>query len=126
MFWRARGRNRQNRRSQQTCRQAHRFSKIAAIESLEPRTVLSGVTFVAGVLTVNGTDGNDSIAIARTADGTRVQVTFNGQVITAPVPLLADVNEIKVFGDEGNDLITVRNINKKVTVDGGADMDILN
>jgi Ca2+-binding RTX toxin-like protein len=90
------------------------------IERLESRRVLTGVSFNAGLLTVDGTGGNDSIVLSPTTDGLNVQVKLNGQVISNS-NALNTITQIQVNGGDGNDVITVKSIDKPVNVDGGVD-----
>jgi len=68
------------------------------------------------ILTVDGTNGNDAILIAPTSNGLNVQVTLNNQVINNSYAL-SNVTQIQVNGVAGNDLVTIKSIDKPVTVE---------
>jgi len=126
MFWRdhlLRGHKR--RLQSQSTRRLAPAARIVDFERLEQRRVLTGVTFSAGLLTVDGTSGNDIILIAPTSDGTKVQVTLNNQVISNSIAL-STITQVQVNSDDGNDLITIKSIDKPVTVDGGTGTNELN
>jgi Ca2+-binding RTX toxin-like protein len=84
---------------------------------------LSAATFAPGVLTVNGTAAKENIAVTAVGAGTAVQVTLNGQIqlingTSSSIPL-SKVDQVMVFGNGGDDTITITSIDKIVTVDGG-------
>ncbi|HTQ39830.1 MAG TPA: calcium-binding protein [Pirellulales bacterium] len=121
MFWSAHVfRIRQHTR--RPTRWTHARTRNARFEQLEQKRVLT-VSFDSGsgLLTVNGTSGNDTILIAPTSNGINAQVTLNGQIISNSIPPVAisSINQIQVFGSDGNDLVTIKSIDKPVTVDGG-------
>ena len=75
------------------------------LESLESRQLLAGIvspTLDAGVLTVTGTNKNDSVYISVT--DTELNVSVNGQSITFNT---ADITAIDIDGGRGNDRIWV-------------------
>jgi len=93
----------------------------ATLERLESRYLLSGVTFSAGVLSVVGTAGNDTIAL--TSDGTNVVVTMNG---TASQGFdQSQITAIDIQGLAGNDMITVGPNVPAVSAQGGAGDDTI-
>src|SRR5262245_18979416 len=103
MFWPKSRLRRKGRSSRHVSRPAG-CGRQASFEALDSRRVLSGVTFIAGVLSVDGTNDPDIITIAPTKNGLNVQVTINGQVSNIS-PLLTAVNEIDVTADKGDDLV---------------------
>lgn len=130
MFWRAPRfyGNKANRRKSSSNSKRTRFL-TTGIERLEWRRVLTAnFNTATGVLTVDGTVNNDVIAVAPTKNSLNAQVTINGQiqsitVSSGPSPVtsipLSSINEVDVFGHEGDDSITITGIDKTVTVDGG-------
>src|SRR5437868_3542581 len=86
------------------------------LELLERRMLLS-VNFGGGVLTVDGTPGNDLIAIVASLG--KAQVAINGRVVSNSIPLTS-IAAIKLNGLAGNDVLSLRGIDKSVTADGGA------
>jgi Ca2+-binding RTX toxin-like protein len=84
-------------------------------------TVTDSVTS-AGILKVLGTTGNDTITI--TSDGTNIDITGNGAVMT-PVPL-AGLTGVSVKGKAGDDIITLaQSLLLPATINGGAGNDSL-
>lgn len=77
-----------------------------------------------GTLSVGGTSGNDTIVVAPDSSGKDAQVTINGHVVSNNV-LLASIQQIDIFGFDGNDTITVANLAKPVNIDAGAGTDKL-
>src|SRR5438309_1695461 len=75
------------------------------LERLESRQLLAAIvspTLDAGVLTVTGTDKNDSVFVS--VSGAELTVSFNKQSFTFST---ADVTEIDIDGGRGNDQIWV-------------------
>ncbi len=89
-------------------------------------TTVNQVVFdsATGILTIGGSDANDTILIAPDSRGRNVQVTLNGRVISNNIPL-ATVTQIDVLGYNGADTITVTNLSKPISVDGGDGADKL-
>lgn len=91
------------------------------IESLESRRLLSAGPLVAsaelaadGMLEVLGTRKHDVIHVAlNAADGTKLDITLNGQTQTFDLTAVAGV---RVDGDRGNDDLRIDNANGLVTV----------
>ena len=79
----------------------------ARFERLEPRAMLTGVTFdpATGLLVITGSTADDTISIAPTADHSSAEVTINSVVISNTVPV-GDVKQIQVAGLAGNDTIS--------------------
>lgn len=91
------------------------------IEAMEPRWLLSASLDNSGLLTVDGTAGDDQIALA--LNGSQIVVNVNSD--PAQSFAVADVNSISVTGDAGNDLITIGSGLIGAKVDGGAGNDTL-
>lgn len=92
------------------------------IDALEPRRLLASVSIVNGILRIEGTSGDDSIAVARfgksqgqVIDGGNVALTFD----------LGAVRGISFAGVNGNDLITIGRVNVKSFLNGGEGNDSL-
>jgi Ca2+-binding RTX toxin-like protein len=105
---------------------------LPVFQSLEERRMLSA-SVEAGVLTVAGTDANDTITVGLNAtDNTKLDVNVNG-TITSFALLNADttaaITGIKVSGGNGDDKINVDQTNGgialPVTLDGGNGQDSL-
>ncbi len=80
------------------------------------------VTFANGIVRAWGTDAADAVALAPSADGTKLQVTLNGKVISSN-RLLSAIKQIRIFARDGNDTITLSNLAKPVYVEGGPGTD---
>ena len=101
---------------------------MAAIEPLESRRVLTAMfNNTTGVLTVNGTDWNDTITVSLTKTSLGIQATINGQVqsitqtmgpTVSSIPV-ASVNEVDVNSMLGTDVVTLNSIDKTVDVTNG-------
>ena len=88
------------------------FARI--LELLEPRTLLSISTFDAGVVSVYGTAGNDTITVGLHAgNSSLLDVTLNG--VTDTYSLTA-VTQVDAFGGAGNDLIQATSANGTLTL----------
>ena len=84
-------------------------------------------TFSAGVLNVNGDALNNTITISRDAAG---QILVNGGAVAVAggTPTVANTSAIQVFGLDGNDVITISEVNgalPKANLFGGAGNDVL-
>jgi RTX calcium-binding nonapeptide repeat (4 copies) len=79
---------------------------------------LNKVVFDGSTLDIAGTNGNDAIVIAPTSNGKNVQVTINGVVKSNTVPL-ASINQISVFGQTGDDTVTLTNFGKPLNLTAG-------
>ena len=78
-------------------------------------------TITDGVLTYNGTSGNDVVTLGKSAAGTLV-LTING----VPYPITTTITGVAINGGAGNDLIKVSNaITIPATLTGGAGNDTL-
>ena len=122
------------RRSRHTHSKWQRLSGRAfGLERLEPRAMLTGVTFdpTTGLLAVTGSSGNDTISIAPTADHSSTQVTINSVVVSNTIAV-GDIKQIQVSGLAGNDTITFSDpapdfVNlQSMRVDGGDGNDTFN
>ncbi len=128
MFWRAHNRRRIYGRHGQAGGFTSRKVVSRQFESLEHRHLLSGISVAYSSadmkLTIDGTANSDFINLA--VSGGRLQVSGNGQAISSSL-LLSSIALIQVNGMAGNDLLTVRGINKHIVFDGGpaADQDQL-
>jgi Ca2+-binding RTX toxin-like protein len=91
------------------------------MESLESRKLLSASLNAEGLLTVEGTAGNDNIIVRR--DGTKVFVNINDQ----PRREFSHeaVRAIRIFGLGGNDRLEERELNRPSTIYGGAGNDTM-
>ncbi|MGB8282109.1 MAG: calcium-binding protein, partial [Pseudolabrys sp.] len=65
--------------------------------------------FTAGLLSVIGDNGDDTITVNRDASG---QILINGGAISVQgdQPTLVNTKEIEVFGGNGNDTISLDNV----------------
>ena len=122
------------RRSRQTRSKWRGLSdRTFGLERLEPRAMLTGVTFnpTTGLLTVTGSSGNDTISIAPTADHSSAEVTINSVVVSNTIAV-GDIKQIQVSGLAGNDTITFSDpapdfVNlQSMRVDGGDGNDTFN
>jgi Ca2+-binding RTX toxin-like protein len=90
------------------------------LEALESRRLLS-VTLADGILTVTGTDQNDTLFVGR--NQTMIVVNDNGTASQYPP---ADVNSIVILGLEGHDRIGIGpGLHKPITADGGEGNDYI-
>jgi Ca2+-binding RTX toxin-like protein len=98
------------------------------LTSLEAREVPAVVaSFNAGVLTVFGDSLDNTIAVSRDAAGT-IQVNGGAVNVTGGTPTVANVSLIQVFGQAGNDTISLNEANgalPKANLFGGAGNDVL-
>jgi hypothetical protein len=77
-----------------------------------------------GTVNIGGSSAVDTIVIAPDSTGKNLQVTIGGKVISKTIAL-SSIHQINVFAREGNDTITVSNITKPVSIDGGDGTDKL-
>src|SRR5689334_16321432 len=84
-----------------SARTAAPLSAHAMLETLESRQLMS-VSLSSGLLTVTGTDGADTIEIAKRLDKGAIQVELNGVERRFA---LSSVNKVEIFGKLGNDWI---------------------
>lgn len=91
---------------------------MSLIERLEGRRMLSA-SLEDGTLTVDGTNGNDSMMVfIDSKKNSYLDVKLNGVVQKFK---LADVEDIRMFGLNGNDVMKIDQRNGKVTVPVGMD-----
>src|SRR6185436_16612881 len=95
-------------------------------ENLEARRLLS-VSLVSGVLTVKGTNSEDSVVVSLVnGDATKVDVAVNGVHNNFD---FSSVAKVVVYGGDGNDLIKVDNqfgnVLRTMVFKGGAGNDLL-
>jgi uncharacterized delta-60 repeat protein len=90
-----------------------------ALTSAPATITLSTPSSAAGLVRVVGTRGNDDIAVTHTSDGTALQVTINGSVVSNTLPL-SSISQVRVFGLEGDDTIQVTDPTWNTYLDGGA------
>lgn len=87
----------------------------AVMESLEPKRLLSAVLGSEGVLTVEGTPGNDSILIARSlTDPALIEVSVNRQVSSFA---LGSVRSMVIRAGDGNDRVVLSERAGAIAVD---------
>ena len=94
-------------------------SSEATIDITITKAVADGdVTLNNGILRVGGTSGNDDIDIH--PSGADMHIHINGSLVTVPK---VDVTEIRVWGREGNDRISVDFVTIDTILVGGAGHD---
>src|SRR5215216_5825602 len=93
---------------------------VARVQALESRVLLAS-TLDAGVLTADGTGGDDDLRVDR-ASG-QIIVTLNG--VTDGVFDAADVDEIVLSGASGNDSVRIGANIIGATLNGGPGNDTL-
>ena len=89
--------------------------------------VVATFTPAQGVLTVSGTVGDDNITINRDAAG-KILVNGGAVAVSGGPPTVANTSLIQVFGQGGNDTITLAEANgalPKSNLSGGAGNDVL-
>jgi Ca2+-binding RTX toxin-like protein len=75
-----------------------------------------------GIVRIGGTSAADVIRVTRTSDGSQLQVSIGGGVVSNTIPL-ADVSEIRVWGREGNDRLQLIDLAINALIHGGAGND---
>ncbi len=90
-----------------------------AISDFVDQVLLEG-----NIVRVGGTSAADAIVIAPTSNGLNLQVTINGVVRSNTIPL-ASIQQVRVFGRDANDLVTVSKLNKAIYVEGSSGTDQL-
>src|SRR5439155_22723581 len=91
-------------------------------ELLESRQLLSSVSVIAGVLTVNADSSSDMINVDP-ASGGMINVTLNGATSSFAA---ASFNSILINANGGNDKVIIGpNVTKPATIKGGAGNDSL-
>ena len=95
----------------------------ASAATSQPATVNLTLTAPsAGVVTVSGTLGNDTIVVG--SSGGNLQVTVNGVVSTTTIPL-ASITQLNVYGQTGNDGITLNGLAVNTNLVAGPGIDSL-
>jgi Ca2+-binding RTX toxin-like protein len=82
---------------------------VPALESLDERllpAVTASLSASAGILTVFGDAGNNSIVVSRNAAG-RILVNGGAVAISGGTATVANTRLVQVFGQDGNDTITL-------------------
>lgn len=92
------------------------------IERLEHRCLLASVGIVNAILRIEGTNGDDQIAVARFGRN-QAQLLDSGTVIFTFG--LNEIRGISYFGAAGNDLITIGRVNVRSYLNGGTGNDSL-
>src|SRR5688572_13471454 len=101
-----------------------RNEEMPMMQSLEMRKLLS-VTLLEGVLSVEGTDGDDAIVLSidnTVPETPALVVTVNGVATSNP---LSSVTSISVNAGGGDDTVTFGDVAIAGTVDGGGGKDSL-
>ena len=99
----------------------------AALAASPPASAATTATFANGVLSVTGDAANNSIAISRDAAG-RILVNGGAVAVIGGTPTVANTALIRVFGQAGNDTISLNETNgalPRANLFGGANNDTL-
>jgi len=116
------------RRSTRSGRPARPARFVPAVHGLEAREVPAVVaSFSAGVLSVFGDNLDNNIAISRDAAG-KLLVNGGAVAVTGGTATVANTSLIQVFGQGGNDTITLTETNgalPRANLFGGAGNDVL-
>jgi uncharacterized delta-60 repeat protein len=92
----------------------------ANVEISIDRQEAGSVTVADGILRITGTDADDSITV--TNEGEHLEVVLNGQTVSNSV-LASEVNEIRIWGRGGNDVISALDLAVGTFMHGGAGED---
>jgi Ca2+-binding RTX toxin-like protein len=98
------------------------MSRYAIAEGLESRRLLSGVELVEGVLTVTGTEANDTVVVEINSVKQTVEIVLNGKRTFHPA---ASVVSVKAMLGTGNDLFDATKVSLRAHVDGEGGNDTL-
>jgi Ca2+-binding RTX toxin-like protein len=104
--------------------------RYSIFEALESRRHLSvSATFIpaAGILSVFGDSGNNSIVVSRDAAG-KILVNAGAVAVVGGTPTVANVSLIQVFGQDGNDTLSLNEANGALpaaNLFGGSGNDVL-
>ena len=83
-----------------------RSSVRTTIDALESRRLLAAVTFASGTLTLTGTAAAETFVVQpKAGDATMVEASVDGTVVQTVS--VADLTNIVIFGNDGDDKITV-------------------
>jgi Ca2+-binding RTX toxin-like protein len=77
-----------------------------AAATAAPASAATTATFSSGVLTVLGDANNNTIVVSRDAVG-KIVVNGGAVVVVGGTPTVANTSSIRVFGQTGNDVITI-------------------
>jgi Ca2+-binding RTX toxin-like protein len=104
------------------------LSRITALEQLGERITptINAMSF-GSVLTVYGDSADNTITVSRNAAGTLL-VNGGAVAITGTTPTVANISQITIFGQAGNDTLTLNETNgalPRAIIFGGAGNDIL-
>ena len=94
-------------------------SSGSALTSLPATVRIGTLAFPKGGVWISGTSGGDTIDVTHTADNTQLQVTINGALAANTIPLTS-VQQIRLFGHGGDDILRVTDLAKLTYLDGGA------
>jgi Ca2+-binding RTX toxin-like protein len=119
---------RSTRTRRQIASKSHRKAWVSQLEQLEVRATPAVTAFFSlGTLTVNGDEANNTIEISRNAAGALL-VNSGAVQIKGGSATVANINLISVFGQGGNDVITLNEANgalPKANLFGGNGNDTL-
>jgi|GEM_PF-5947056 len=73
----------------------------------------------AGIVRIGGTTGSDTIALEETDSGSAFTFSFNGEILGAPQPS-ESVEEVLVYGHEGDDSFSFGTTSLQISMDGGS------
>jgi Ca2+-binding RTX toxin-like protein len=99
----------------------------AALAASPPASAATTATFANGVLTVTGDGAGNSISVSRDAAG-KLLVNNGAIVVVGGTPTVANTGLIRVFGQGGNDAITLNEASgalPRANLHGGASNDTL-
>src|SRR4051812_9449696 len=97
---------------------------VPLIEPLESRRMLAFATLSAGVLTINGTSGNDTIIVRQTTVNNVLMLTVRLNAQPRLSFTNSAVKSLKIFGGSGNDRV-IGALKQKNYIDGGSGDDTL-
>jgi hypothetical protein len=102
--------------------QSNETSAAATVSiGITPAVAAGTATLSGGILRIAGNGGGDTLTVERV--GSNLRVTINGTATTFP---LAGVDEIRIWGREGTDVIVIdSNISINATVDAGPGADLV-
>lgn len=95
----------------------------AVAVDIAPAVAEGGVTLEGGILRIGGTPHNDLILVTHTCSGQRLVVLFNSQIVW-DIPA-AEVNEVRIWGRAGNDVISLIDLALMSLIHGGDGNDLL-
>jgi Ca2+-binding RTX toxin-like protein len=99
------------------------YQAVFGLDSLEPRRLLASTLDGTGLLTVEGTSGNDDISVA--VSNNILTVSLNGATDGTFDLTAAPVNGIQISGLEGDDSISMAGVPINATLSGGDGDDTL-